>query len=162
MSFIGKGCRTHELTYNMAGEHYRKATPLKRILLVEDNELNLDMLKRRLDRLGYAVIVAMDGAAGVQLAEQEAPDVILMDMSLPVMDGWEATRLIKNNDATRGIPVIGLSAHAMSEDRTRAFDVGCDDYETKPIHLDRLLAKIEKLTLKDGADESNDGAATGS
>lgn len=133
-----------------------------RILLVEDNELNLDMLKRRLDRLGYTIIVAMDGAAGVKLAQDEQPDVILMDMSLPVMDGWEATRLLKNNDATRGIPIIGLSAHAMSEDRTRAFDVGCDDYETKPVHLDRLLAKIEKLTVKDGPDDASDGSAAGS
>ncbi len=135
---------------------------MKRILLVEDNELNLDMLKRRLDRLGYTILVAMDGAAGVKLAEEHLPDVILMDMSLPVMDGWEATRLLKNNDATRGIPVIGLSAHAMSEDRIRAFDVGCDDYETKPVHLDRLLVKIEKLTMKDGPDEPNDGSAAGS
>lgn len=135
---------------------------MKRILLVEDNELNLDMLNRRLNRLGYTILVAMDGAAGVKLAQEEQPDVILMDMSLPVMDGWEATRLLKNEDATRNIPIIGLSAHAMSEDRTRAFDVGCDDYETKPVHLDRLLAKIEKLTLKDGPDESSDGSAAGS
>ncbi len=133
-----------------------------RILLVEDNELNLDMLKRRLDRLGFTIIVAMDGAAGVKMAQELNPDVILMDMSLPVMDGWEATRLLKNNDATRSIPIIGLSAHAMSEDRIRAFDVGCDDYETKPIHLDRLLVKIEKLTAKDAPDESSDGSATGS
>lgn len=135
---------------------------MKRILLVEDNELNLDMLKRRLDRLGYTIIVAMDGATGVQLAGEQQPDVILMDMSLPVMDGWEATRLLKNNDATKSIPIIGLSAHAMSEDRTRAFDVGCDDYETKPVHLDRLLAKIEKLTVEDGPDVSSNGSAAGS
>ncbi len=135
---------------------------MKRILLVEDNELNLDMLKRRLDRLGYTIIVAMDGAAGVQLAQEQQPDVILMDMSLPVMDGWEATRLLKSDEATRNIPIIGLSAHAMSEDRTRAFSVGCDDYETKPVHLDRLLAKIKKLTVEDGPDESSDGSTTGS
>lgn len=122
---------------------------MKRILLVEDNELNLDMLKRRLDRVGYEIIVAMDGQASLQMAEETQPDVILMDMSLPVMDGWEATRILKNNNATREIPIIGLSAHAMSEDRERAFEVGCDDYETKPVHLSRLLEKIEKLITKD-------------
>lgn len=122
---------------------------MKRILLVEDNELNLDMLKRRLDRVGYEIIVAMDGQASLQMAEDTQPDVILMDMSLPVMDGWEATRILKKNNATREIPIIGLSAHAMSEDRERAFEVGCDDYETKPIHLNRLLEKIEKLISKD-------------
>lgn len=132
---------------------------MKRILLVEDNELNLDMLKRRLDRLGYEIVVAMDGKSSLKLAQETAPDVILMDMSLPVMDGWEATRHLKNNEATRDIPIIGLSAHAMSEDRERAFAVGCDDYETKPIHLKLLLAKIEKLTGKDG---TNDGSTAGS
>lgn len=135
---------------------------MKRILLVEDNELNLDMLRRRLNRLGYTIIVATDGASGVQLAEEQHPDVILMDMSLPVMDGWEATRLLKSADATRNIPIIGLSAHAMSEDRTRAFEVGCDEYETKPIHLDRLLNKIEKLTVKDAPDDLSNGPTAGS
>ncbi len=135
---------------------------MKRILLVEDNELNLDMLKRRLNRLGYEILVATDGANGVQLAVDDHPDIILMDMSLPVMDGWEATRRLKNNDATRSIPIIGLSAHAMSEDRTRALDAGCDDYETKPVHLNRLLAKIEKLTVKDVPDGKSDGSAAGS
>lgn len=133
-----------------------------RILLVEDNELNLDMLKRRLNRLGYDVLVAMDGASGIRVAEQEQPDVILMDMSLPVMDGWEATLQLKNNETTRGIPVIGLSAHALSEDHSRASEVGCDEYETKPVHLDRLLAKINKLTLKDGPDDNDDGPVAGS
>lgn len=135
---------------------------VKRILLVEDNELNLDMLKRRLDRLGYDIMVATDGANGVQSALEAKPDIILMDMSLPVLDGWEATRQLKNNDATRGIPIIGLSAHAMSEDKARAMDAGCDDYETKPVHLNRLLSKIEKLTLKDVPDGESDGSAAGS
>lgn len=135
---------------------------LKRILLVEDNELNLDMLKRRLDRLGYDIVVATDGVSGVQAAIDGRPDIILMDMSLPVMDGWEATRRLKNNDATRSIPIIGLSAHAMSEDKARAIDAGCDDYETKPVHLNRLLAKIEKLTVKDVPDGQSDGSAAGS
>lgn len=135
---------------------------MKRILLVEDNELNLDMLKRRLDRLGYDIMVATDGANGVQSALEAKPDIILMDMSLPVLDGWEATRQLKNNDATRGIPIIGLSAHAMSEDKARAMDAGCDDYETKPVHLNRLLSKIEKLTVKDVPDGESDGSAAGS
>jgi CheY-like chemotaxis protein len=134
----------------------------KRILVVEDNELNLDMLKRRLDRLGYEVLVATDGANGVQTAVEGQPDIILMDMSLPLMDGWEATRQLKNNDATRSIPIIGLSAHAMSEDKARALDAGCEDYETKPVHLNRLLAKIEKLTVKDVPDGKSDGSAAGS
>lgn len=117
----------------------------KRILVVEDNELNLDMLRRRLDRLGYTILVAMDGAQGIEVATREQPDVILMDMSLPVMDGWEATRNLKADPATARIPVIGLSAHAMSEDKQRALAVGCDDYETKPINLNRLVEKIEHL-----------------
>lgn len=135
---------------------------MKRILIVEDNELNLDMLQRRLDRLGYEIIVAVDGASGIRSATESHPDIILMDMSLPGVDGWEATRRLKNNEATKGIPIIGLSAHAMSEDRTRAFEVGCDDYETKPVHLNRLLAKIEKLTVKDTPDDHGDGSTPGS
>jgi two-component system response regulator len=133
---------------------------LKRILLVEDNELNMDMLRRRLGRLGYEIIGATDGQQSLSMVEEVRPDVILMDMSLPVMDGWTATQHLKNNAATRDIPVIGLSAHAMSEDRIRAFEVGCDEYETKPIHLNRLLEKIEKLTTKDGPDEPIGGSAS--
>jgi CheY-like chemotaxis protein len=115
------------------------------ILLVEDNELNRDMLTRRLNRKGYEVIAAVDGGEGVAKAESETPDLILMDMSLPVVDGWEATRRIKANDTTRSIPVIGLSAHAMAGDKEKALGAGCDDYDTKPVELKRLLGKIEVL-----------------
>ena len=132
---------------------------MKRILLVEDNELNMDMLKRRLGRLGYEIIGVTDGLHSLTAAEEVRPDVILMDMSLPVMDGWTATQRLKSNEATKDIPIIGLSAHAMSEDRARAFEVGCDDYETKPIHLNRLLEKIEKFTKEDRPDDSNGGSA---
>lgn len=135
---------------------------MKRILLVEDNELNMDMLKRRLGRLGYEIIGVTDGLQSLTMAEQVQPDLILMDMSLPVLDGWDATRRLKNNEATRNIPIIGLSAHAMSEDRERALEVGCDDYETKPIHLNRLLEKIETWTKKDGPDGEGSGSASGS
>ena len=116
-----------------------------KILLVEDNEMNRDMLSRRLERKGYRVVMAVDGAAGVAMALSEAPDLILMDMSLPVLDGWEATRQIKANPATRLIPVIALTAHAMSGDRESAMSAGCEDYDTKPIELPRLLGKIEAL-----------------
>jgi len=112
-----------------------------KILLVEDNEMNRDMLSRRLTRRGYEVVIAMDGQEGVNLAAS-APDVILMDMSLPVIDGWEATKRIKADPATAAIPVIALTAHAMSGDREQALAAGCDDYDTKPIELDRLLGKI--------------------
>jgi len=112
-----------------------------KILLVEDNEMNRDMLSRRLTRRGYEVVIAMDGQEGVNLAAS-APDVILMDMSLPVIDGWEATKRIKADPATASIPVIALTAHAMSGDREQALAAGCDDYDTKPIELDRLLGKI--------------------
>ena len=135
---------------------------MTRVLLIEDNELNLDMLKRRLDRLGFEILIATDGVQGIHLAETGQPDIILMDMNLPVMDGWEATRRLKLNDTTRMIPVIGLSAHALSEDMRRALEVGCDEYETKPIHLTRLLAKIENLTAKDGPDENSDRPPAGS
>ena len=118
---------------------------MPRILLVEDNEMNRDMLSRRLVRNGYEVITAMDGKQGVKMALSERPDLILMDMSLPVIDGWEATRRIKANDATRHIPVIALTAHAMSGDREKAMEVGCDDYDTKPVELPRLLGKIAAL-----------------
>lgn len=115
------------------------------ILLVEDNEMNQDMLTRRLERRGYTVVLARDGAEGVARAASDRPDLILMDMSLPVLDGWDATRQIRANSATQSIPVIALTAHAMAGDRDRALEAGCDDYDTKPIELPRLLGKIEML-----------------
>lgn len=118
---------------------------MPKILLVEDNEDNRDMLSRRLARKGYEVILAIDGADGVSQAVTQKPDLILMDMSLPVLDGWEATRRIKADPATQSIPVIALTAHAMSDDREKAFAAGCDDYDTKPVELPRLLEKIESL-----------------
>jgi two-component system, cell cycle response regulator DivK len=118
---------------------------MAKILLVEDNEMNRDMLSRRLIRNGHEVFIATDGQQGVDMALSERPDIILMDMSLPVIDGWEATRRIKANDATRGVPVIALTAHAMSDDRDKAMEVGCDDYDTKPVELPRLLGKIAAL-----------------
>lgn len=114
-----------------------------KILLVEDNEMNRDMLSRRLIRRGFEVVIAEDGAQGVEMAQTEQPDVILMDMSLPVIDGWEATRRIKADAATSAIPVIALTAHAMAGDQEQARAAGCDDYDTKPVELPRLLAKIE-------------------
>jgi CheY-like chemotaxis protein len=119
-----------------------------KILLVEDNEMNRDMLARRLQRRGFEVVVAVDGYEGITLAETEAPDAILMDMSLPELDGWEATRRLKAAETTRSIPVIALTAHALSGDRDRALAAGCDEYETKPIELTRLIAKIEALHAK--------------
>ena len=116
-----------------------------RILLVEDNDMNRDMLSRRLVRNGYQVLLAMDGQQGVDMALSEHPDLILMDMSLPVIDGWEATRRIKANDATRRIPVIALTAHAMAGEREKAMEVGCDDYDTKPIEISRLVGKMAAL-----------------
>ncbi len=124
-------------------------TVMPRILLVEDNEMNRDMLSRRLQRRGYEVLIAVDGQVGIAMAQAEAPDLILMDMSLPVMDGWEATRALKASDRTRHIPVIALTAHAMSTDRDKAIEAGCDDYDTKPIELSRLLAKMEVLMTRD-------------
>jgi len=118
---------------------------MPKILLVEDNEDNRDMLSRRLVRKGYEVVLANDGGAGVSQAAAEAPDLILMDMSLPVLDGWEATRRIKADAATRAIPIIALTAHAMSDDRDKAVAAGCDEYDTKPVDLPRLLGKIEAL-----------------
>jgi two-component system cell cycle response regulator DivK len=118
---------------------------MARILLVEDNEMNRDMLSRRLIRNGYEVLLATDGQQGVDMALSELPDIILMDMSLPVIDGWEATRRIKANDATRRVPVIALTAHAMAGDREKAMEVGCDDYDTKPVEITRLLGKIAAL-----------------
>ena len=118
---------------------------MAKILIVEDNEMNRDMLSRRLARRGYDIAVAVDGEAGVAAAASESPDLILMDMSLPVMDGWEATRRIKAEASTGAIPVIGLTAHAMTGDRDKALAAGCDDYDTKPVELPRLLEKIEAL-----------------
>ena len=121
---------------------------MPRILLVEDNEMNRDMLSRRLIRRGYEVIIATDGQQGVDMAQSEAPDLILMDMSLPVIDGWEATRRLKEMTGTRAIPVIALTSHAMAGDRERAMEAGCDDYDTKPVDLPRLLDKITALLEK--------------
>jgi CheY-like chemotaxis protein len=118
---------------------------MARILLVEDNEMNRDMLSRRLVRNGYEVVIAIDGQQGVDMALSERPDLILMDMSLPVIDGWEATRRVKANDATRQIPVIALTAHAMAGDREKAMEAGCEDYDTKPVEITRLLGKIAAL-----------------
>src|SRR3954468_4336373 len=118
---------------------------MAKILLVEDNEMNRDMLSRRLERKGYAVVMAVDGAEAVAMAQSEAPALILMDMSLPVLDGWEATRRIKASPATKSIPVIALTAHAMAGDEEKAREAGCNDYDTKPIDLPRLLDKIEAL-----------------
>src|SRR5439155_9550583 len=121
---------------------------MTRILLVEDNEMNRDMLSRRLMRKGYEVVVATDGQEGVDMAKSQSPDLVLMDMSLPVLDGWEATRVLKSDPATRHIPVIALTAHAMTGDEDKARDAGCNDYDTKPVDLPRLLGKIEALLAK--------------
>ncbi len=118
---------------------------MAKLLLVEDNEMNQDMLSRRLIRKGYSVVIAVDGLQGITMAQTESPDLILMDMSLPVIDGWEATRRLKSATATRYIPVIALTAHAMSGDREQALEAGCDEYDTKPINLERLVSKIEVL-----------------
>lgn len=119
---------------------------MTRILIVEDNEMNRDMLSRRLKRRSFEVIMAVNGQEGLDMARAESPDLVLMDMSLPVMDGWEATRQLKADAATQGIPVIALTAHAMAGDREKALDAGCDDYDTKPINFKRLVEKIEKFT----------------
>jgi two-component system cell cycle response regulator DivK len=116
-----------------------------RILLVEDNEMNRDMLSRRLRRKGFAVSMAMDGAQGLEMASETRPDLILLDMSLPVVDGWEAARRLKANPDVAGIPIIALTAHAMSDDRNRALEAGCDEYDTKPIEFTRLIQKMESL-----------------
>jgi len=118
---------------------------MPRLLYVEDNEMNRDMLSRRLQRRGFEVLIASNGEQGVAMAAAEKPDLILMDMSLPVLDGWQATRRLKAAPDTRGIPVIGLTAHAMSTDRDKCLEAGCDDYDTKPVELPRLLEKIERL-----------------
>jgi CheY-like chemotaxis protein len=120
------------------------------VLIVEDNEMNRDMLSRRLQRRGFEVLLAIDGAEGLAVARERLPDLILMDMSLPVVDGWEATRQLKSEDATRRIPIIALTAHAMSGDRQRAVEAGCDDFDTKPIELTRLLEKIAQCLENSG------------
>ena len=122
---------------------------MPKILLVEDNEMNRDMLSRRLKRRGYDVVIAVDGAESIKITNAQTPDLILMDMSLPVMDGWEATRNIKADPVTKSIPVIALTAHAMSGDRQKALEAGCDDYDTKPIDLSRLLTKIQTFLGED-------------
>jgi CheY-like chemotaxis protein len=124
---------------------------MPKLLLVEDNEMNRDMLSRRLQRKGYEVTLALDGQQGIDLARAQKPDLVLMDMSLPVVDGWEATRRLKAEEATRDIPIIALTAHAMAGDREKALEAGCDDYDTKPIELPRLLGKIEALLQKRAA-----------
>ena len=123
---------------------------MPKILLVEDNEMNRDMLSRRLERRGYEIVVAVDGGEGLELARTTAPDLILMDMSLPVLDGWEATRRLKAAPVTQKIPVIALTAHAMRGDQEKALEAGCDDYDTKPVDLPRLLGKIETLLGQSG------------
>jgi CheY-like chemotaxis protein len=121
---------------------------MKKILLVEDNEMNRDMLSRRLVRNGFEVVMAFDGEQGIVMAQSERPDLILMDMSLPVIDGWEATRRVKSGQTTSAIPIIALTAHAMSGDREKAIEAGCDDYDTKPIEMPRLLEKINALLAR--------------
>jgi len=121
---------------------------MPKILIVEDNEMNRDMLSRRLARRGYQIAMAVDGEAGIAAAKSENPDLILMDMSLPVVDGWEATRRLKAEPLTRAIPVIGLTAHAMAGDRDKVIAAGCDDYDTKPVELTRLIEKIEALLAR--------------
>ena len=118
---------------------------MSKILLVEDNEMNRDMLTRRLERKGFEVVIAIDGKAGIDMASSSNPDIILMDLSLPVIDGWEATRQIKADSITQAIPIIALTAHAMDGDEKKALAAGCDDYDTKPIDLQRLLQKINNL-----------------
>ena len=123
---------------------------MSKLLLVEDNEMNRDMFSRRLQRRGYEVVEAVDGEEGVNLARSEDPDLVLMDMSLPVVDGWEAARRLKAGMETAAIPILALTAHAMSNDRDKALEAGCNDYDTKPIEFSRLLVKIEFLFNRDG------------
>ena len=123
---------------------------MSKLLLVEDNEMNRDMLSRRLERRGYQVVMAVDGEEGIRVAQSEAPDLILMDMSLPVIDGWEATRQLKAAPETQSIPILAFTAHAMSGDREKALEAGCDDYDTKPIEFSRLIEKIQALLGESG------------
>ena len=122
---------------------------MPKVLVVEDNEMNRDMLSRRLQRRGYEVIVSVDGEDGVSKAQSDSPDIILMDMDLPILDGWAATRKLKASPETRSIPVIALTAHAMAGDREKAMEAGCDDYDTKPVEFSRLTEKMEKLLGKE-------------
>lgn len=135
---------------------------MPKILIVEDNELSRDMLSRRLRRKGYDVLVAVDGGEGIALAQEQKPDIVLMDLSLPDTDGWHATRILKENIATATIPVIALTAHAMSGDREKALEAGCDDYDTKPIDLRRLLSKINRFVPdpEGGAGDPGDSRAS--
>ena len=126
---------------------------MTKVLLVEDNEMNRDMLSRRLVRRGFEVVFAVDGEHGVDLARSEKPDIILMDMSLPVMDGWEATQRLKGAPETQAIPIIALTAHAMASDRSKALAAGCDDYDTKPIEFNRLFGKIQTLLGQEPSQE---------
>ena len=132
---------------------------MARILLVEDNEMNRDMLSRRLERKGYEVALAIDGRQGVDMAKTLEYDLVLMDMSLPEIDGWEATRELRSDPATKSLPIIALTAHAMSGDREKALEAGCDDYDTKPIELSRLLGKMEALLERSGGAEATGGDA---
>jgi len=126
---------------------------LQKILVVEDNEMNRDMVGRRLERRGYEVVVAVDGQEGVDMAHSEKPDLILMDLSLPILNGWEATRQLKQDTKTNGIPIIALTAHAMASDRESAIEAGCDDYDTKPLEFSRLIGKIHALLPEDSSNE---------
>jgi CheY-like chemotaxis protein len=126
---------------------------MPKILLVEDDEMNRDMLSRRLERRGYKVVIALDGEQAVVMTRSEAPDLILMDMSLPVLDGWEATRQIRAASETRAVPIIALTAHAMQGDREKAIEAGCDDYDTKPVEFQRLLEKIQAILGKETSRE---------
>jgi CheY-like chemotaxis protein len=132
---------------------------MPKVLLVEDSEESRDGLARHLRRKGYETLIAVDGGQGVEVARAEAPDLILMDMSLPVLDGWEATRKLKAAPETRGIPVIALTAHAMASDREKALEAGCDDYDTKPVEFARLLAKIQSLLERKAAPGRGEGHA---
>ena len=118
---------------------------MSKVLIVEDNEMNRDMLSRRLMKRGYEIIMAVDGQQGVEMAAAETPDIILLDMSLPVLDGWDAARKLKSEDSTKGIPIIALTAHAMEGDREKAIEAGCDDYDTKPVEFKRLLGKMKDI-----------------
>jgi two-component system, cell cycle response regulator DivK len=121
-----------------------------KVLLIEDNEMNRDMLSRRLTKRGYTVVMAVDGQQGIDMAVAEKPDIILLDMSLPVVDGWEAAKQIKSNEASKPVPLIALTAHAMASDKERALSAGCDDFDTKPVDLPRLLGKMETLLKAKG------------
>lgn len=142
-----------DVLFKSQGRTGKKAQPsgeaiIPKILLVEDNEVNADMLRRRLERKGYSTITAQDGEQGYELAHLERPDLILMDISLPALDGWQVAKLVKANDATRHIPIIVLTAHALFDDRARVLETGCSDYQTKPIDFERLIQKIETLLLE--------------